>query len=469
MKVRKFILRIIAVVCALAGVGYVGCSPARPSRPNVLLITLDTTRWDHLSCYGYPDKTTQHIDALAQDGLRYEHAITPSTWTLPAHASIFTGMLPTHHRAHFSFDESIDPAKIEGPMFLPLHPELPTLPVALKEAGYETAGIIAAPLLGAKFGFGRGFDHYDDRLPVDKGFERDADEVSNLAIARLNEHRASGGDAPFFLFLNYFDAHSPYQPPAPWGNPDVTEEQYDLYGGLYNGVNSGTRDLSDDEQRLLLSQYDREIKFMDHEVGRLLDEMKRMGLYDSTMIIITSDHGESFGEHRLLEHGRALYEELVRVPLIVKYPSWDARNGVVGRRVSTLAIAPTILKYIGAPVPKTSSETTLDDSGHRLVSEIYRDISWMVAFGDRFDRDQKVIYDGDHKWIWDSNGAHELYDVATDPAEQNNLWGQLPDRERRLKGALTPLIEESNQLSTLSTPELDKELKDRLRALGYIK
>jgi arylsulfatase A-like enzyme len=433
------------------------------------LITLDTTRWDHLSCYGYAEKTTPAIDALASEAMRYSHAMTPSSWTLPSHASIFTGMLPTHHRAHFSFDENVDPQSIEGPMFYSLHPELPTLAEELKKAGYKTAGIIAAPLLAAKFGFGRGFDYYNDRLPIGEGFERNADEVSTLAIGWLNEYRAEGGETPFFLFLNYFDPHSPYQPPAPWGNPEVAEEQYDLYSGKYSGVLSGARDLTDSEHNLLLAQYDREIRFMDNEIGRLFEEMKRQGLYDSTMIIVTSDHGETFGEHRLLEHGRALYEELVRVPLIVKYPSKGARKAVINRRVSILSIGPTILKHAGAPLPKTAHPVSLDDDDQVLIAEIYRDISWIVAFGDRFERDQKTVYDGNHKWIWDSRGKHELYDVAKDPGEEHNLWGTLPGIERKFEAELAPLIEESKQLSSLSTPELDKELKERLRALGYIK
>jgi choline-sulfatase len=208
---------------------------------------------------------------------------------------------------------------------------------------------------------------------------------------------------------------------------------------------------------------------MDNEIGRLFGEMKRQGLYDSTMIIVTSDHGETFGEHRLLEHGRALYEELVHVPLIVKYPSKDGRKGIVDRRVSIMSIGPTILRYVGLPLPKTACPTSLEDDDQVLIAEIYRDISWIVAFGERFDRDQKAIYDGDYKWIWDSRGRHELYDIAKDPGEEHNLWGTLPEKERKLQAELKPLIEESKQLSSLRTPELDKELKGRLRALGYIK
>ena len=466
---RKRFIYLLSGTCLLAILIAVILFLRPRPRPNVLLITLDTTRRDHLSCYGYEKKTTAAIDALAREAVKYERAISPSSWTLPAHASIFTGMLPTHHRAHFSFDDDIDPEKIEGPMFYSLHPDLPTLAEDMKGLGYRTGGIIAGLLLNTHFGFSRGFDYYEDRLPVEKRFERNAEEVSTLAISWLNEHKAIAVDEPFFLFLNYFDAHSPYQPPEPWGNPDLGPEQYDLNGGLYEEVLRGERDLTDDERELLLTQYDSELKYMDNEIGRLFEEMKRFGLYDSTMIIVTSDHGESFGEHRLLEHGRALYEELIRVPLIVKYPSYEKKSGVVARPVSILGIGSTILQYVESTARKQAAAPALEERGHQLVAEIYRDISWIVAFGERFDRDRKAIYDGDYKWIWDSREEHELYDVAKDPAEENNLWGKLPDRERRLKAGLAPLIEESEKLSTLSTPELENDLKERLRALGYIK
>jgi len=459
-----------AVFFWLAGMLFlaISCSPTPSQNPGILLITLDTTRWDHLSCYGYPRESTPTIDRLAEEGMRYERAVSPSSWTLPAHASLFTGMLPTHHSAHFGSDENAKVDEIVGFSFYTLHPMVPTLAEELGKAGYATCGIIAGPTISSRFGMGRGFDHYDDRLPKTDIPERRADEISSLAIHWLKEHHISQSAKPFFLFLNYFDPHNPYQAPEPWGDQDVTDDVYNIRNSRYDEVFRGNRDLTDDEREILLKQYEDEIRFMDSEIGSLFDEMRRLGMYDSTLIVVVSDHGESFGEHRLLEHGRALYEELIRVPLIVKYPSHDKRQGVVRRRVSTAGIMPTILNYIGHPVPGTVTVGALDETNHMLAAEVFRDIVWTGRYGKRFDMDQKAVYEGDYKWIWRSNGEPELYKVSDDPGEKNNLYGTLPELENRFQLRLRSLIEESTQLSSLTIPELDQELQRRLKALGYV-
>ncbi|UCD58683.1 MAG: sulfatase [Candidatus Hydrogenedentota bacterium] len=446
---------------------WISRAPDARSKPNILLITLDTTRWDHLSCYGHSVEITPTLDKLAGEGVKYEHAITPSSWTLSAHASLFTGMLPTHHNAHFGIDQNAETDETVAFTFYPLHPTLPTLAGELRKAGYYTRGVTGGPTLDSDFGFGHGFDHYDDRLPKGESPERHAGVVTFLATRWLKEYCSNPDAKPFFLFLNYFDPHNPYQAPAPWGNSKVPEELFNLRSPRYDDVFSGNRDLTDEERRILLSQYSDEVRFMDNQIGRLFDEMKRLGVYDSTLIVATSDHGESFGEHRLLEHGRALYEELIRVPLIIKYPSRDEKRSVVERRVSILSIMPTLLHYIGHPIPKTVECGTLDEGDQLLIAEIYRDIVWIKTYGERFDRDQKTIYDGNHKWIWQSNGEHELYEISEDPEEKNNLFGKLPDVERRFQSRLVPLIEESKKLSSITPPQIDKELQQRLKALGY--
>jgi len=436
-----------------------------PPRPNILLIILDTTRWDHLSCYGYAEKTTPTIDKFAEEAVRYEYAISPSSWTLPAHASLFTGMLSTHHGAHFGSGAETEVERIHDLSFYPLHSSHVTLAEELKKAGYRTAGIVSSPVLKAKLGFGKGFDYYDDY----KLFDRRANEVSTLATDWLIEHRSLSSGRPFFLFLNYYDPHTPYNPPAPWGEENVPDDLIYIYSGHYDDVLRGARDLTDDERSVLLKQYDGEIRFMDNQIERLFFEMRRLGLYDSTWIIVTADHGESFGEHRLLEHGRALYEDLIRVPLIMKYPKDNAKKGVIKRRVSILSIMPTILEYIRQPVPTTVETGTLHDKNQVLVSEAFRDITWVTFYGKRFDRSQKALYDGNYKWIWNSSGNHELFAIIQDPAEMNNLAGTLPHVEKRCQARLEPLIQESNRMAELTPLEIDEELKDRLRALGYIR
>lgn len=459
---------VIAVCLCLALIVYLlRVSGGPDGKPNVLLITLDTTRRDHLSCYGYRKETTPNIDSLAEESVKYERAIAPSSWTVPAHASLFTGMLPTHHNARFGVDENATPSGVHEFSFYTLHPSLPTLAEELGKAGYVTAGIIAGPLLRSAFGFERGFGHYDDGLAQGKNYERNADEVTSLAVRWLERHRLSQNSRPFFLFLNYFDPHSPYFPPEPWGNPDVEEGSCSVHNGLYEDVFRGTRELTSEERETLVEQYDGEISYMDSGIGRLFENMKRLGLYDSTLIVVTSDHGESFGEHGLLEHGRALYEELIRAPLLLKYPGKEKKRGVVNDRVTIVSLMPTILEHVGHPIPETVRFGTLDDTGQALVAEVFRDMAWTTIYGDRFDRDQKAIYRDNYKLIWSSDGRHELYDLSSDPAEQTNLSASLPEIRQHLLSQLNFLIEESGTMSALSPPEIDQELKERLRALGY--
>jgi len=464
-------LLIGCTICGLAVAAYFfwGTYGSRP-KPNVLLITLDTTRWDHVSAYGLGKGITPAIDKLAEEGIRYEHAISPSSWTLPTHASIFTGVLPAHHGAHYVTSD----AEIDDPLFRVdrLGSELPTLAEELKKAGYRTGAIISGPLLHSRFGTDRGFDYYNDRnLRSRDGtqFYRNAGDTTSLGVEWLQNHIYTADGPPFFLFLNYFDPHNPYMPPEPWGDPGVPEELLSFHAGHYDDVFKGSRELTDEEQRLLVKHYDGEIKYMDKQIERLFFEMKRFGLYDSTVIVVTSDHGESFGEHRLLGHGRALYEDLIRVPLIVKYPLKDERKGLVERRVSTLGIMPTILKYVGHRIPETVAGGTLDEDNQVLIAEITRDVGWIVAFGGRFDRDMKAIYDGDYKLIWNSSGEHELYNIADDPGEQRNLYGKMPDLEQRLQAQLVPLIGRSRRTSSSESPEIDPELRKSLKALGYIR
>lgn len=455
----------LAIVCALFVVRMLRPRP----NPHILLITLDTTRWDHLSCYGHSEETTPVIDELAKIGVRYQYALTPSSWTLPSHASIFTGVLPTHHGAHYV--PSHGEMRLGSMQIDRLDSQLPTLAEELKKAGYRTGAVIGGPLLHSSFGIGRGFDFYhDEDLNSYKGYEfyRSARETSLSAISWLQHYYSTDDSSPFFLFLNYYDPHNPYQPPDPWGNPEVPEELYDIHSGRYDDVISGKHGLKGEEKDVLLSQYDNEIRFMDRQIGRLFYSMKQLGLYDDTLVVITSDHGESFGEHRLLGHGRALYEELVRVPLIIKYPLKDSRRGIVERRVSIISIMPTLLRYIGHPVPKTVECGTLDDQNQILVTEIYRDRFWIKAYGERFDRDQKATYDGNYKWIWHSNGKHELYDIACDPNEENNLQGKLSKVEHHFQAKLAPLIHNSKQARPYAPPEVGENLKQRLRALGYM-
>ncbi|RJP16632.1 MAG: hypothetical protein C4520_18540 [Candidatus Abyssobacteria bacterium SURF_5] len=468
---RRRLLIFIAVVALLVGIGFGGwrtlSAKKKPYRPNTILMTLDTTRMDYLSCYGYPARITPVIDKLAEEGLKYEFAISPSSWTLPAHASIFTGMLPSYHSAHYGKGENAEKGVLGGPSFYTLHPAFPTLTECLKEAGYLTKAIVSGPVLQEKFGFGQGFDHYDDDFPA--GMEhRVGDDTTDLAIGYLTAYVRGLQQQPFFLFLNYFDPHNPFSAPAPWGTPDLNPDLVNIASGHYDDVYKGNRVLTAEERELLLKEYVNEIRFMDHQIGRLFSYLKDCDLYDDAFIVITSDHGECFGEHDHLEHGHSLNEELLRVPLIIKYPAKHRRSGVVKERVSTAGVMSTILDYLNLPAPPGVKFASFDTGGHELAAEIFEDLNFVQKYGERYSRNQKAVYDGTFKFIWSSDGKHELYNISNDPLEVVNLYGRMPDLEKRLQAKLDPLIYESNRMTSLTTPELDEELRGRLRALGYI-
>ena len=467
----RVVLAIIGLCCCAAVVGFFVFRAHSPGpRPNLLLITLDTLRRDHLSCYGYEKETTPAVDELAKESVKYEDALTPASWTLPAHASLFTGMLPTFHGAHYGpiFGEG----KKEDLLILSLNDGPATLAGELKKAGYKTGAVIGGPVLHSSSGLGRGFDFYFDgiiRESTSSAFYRPAHETTTLAVRWLKENYSLPQQAPFFLFLNYFDAHSPYNAPEPWGKPDVPKEKCKISSGYYDDVFKGIRDLTDDEYQFLTNQYDDEIRYMDWNIRRLFYEMKQLGLYDSTMIIVTSDHGETFGEHRRMGHGRALYDELLRVPLIIKYPLKDAKVGVVKDRVSIASIMATVLEYLGLPVPKSVSYKSLSHANQPMAAEIFRDITWIVDYGKRYDRDMKALYDGDYKWIWNSNGEQELYNIKEDPGEMDNKWGTSPEIEQRMQARLDDLLAGATGPQSSAAMKIDDELKTRLEALGYVR
>jgi arylsulfatase len=288
------------------------------SQPSVVLVTLDTTRVDHLSCYGYERRTTPRLDALAARAVVFERAWSTSSWTLPAHASLFTGVYPSRHGADY------DPrggAVLGDVIELPvaqlmragkLPDDAVTLAELLAERGYATGAFAAGPWLHRSFGLLQGFAHQDDAVHTFGG--RPAAEITAAALSWL-EGLPPG--APYFLFANYFDPHAPYEPVGRYAEfPRAAEPlAYD-----YEAVMRGTRALDVDARAVLRDRYDAEIRDMDGALGALLHAVQARPGGDRTLIVVTADHGEALGEEGRLGHGFWLSEELTRVPLIVRYP-----------------------------------------------------------------------------------------------------------------------------------------------------
>lgn len=436
-------------------------------RPNILLITLDTTRADHLSCYGYGRNTTPNVDQVAQESHIFRHAVSTSSWTLPAHASLFTGTYPSRHGARFAPKEST----ANSPLHVNcLDDKLPTLAEVLLENGYVTAGIGGGPWFHQKFGLGRGFSFYRDPA-IENGAQwmsRTAEEVNEIALAWLqkNHHR------PFFLFINYFDPHTPYSAPHPFstwfGQPPGVTDAFEVTDKL---MRDGEK-LSDMEFQSLLLAYDNEIAYADFYLGKLLDEMKKVGVYYNTIIIITSDHGEYFGEHDLLTHSVMVYEEVVRIPLIIRFPHGIDEKAPVDEYVQLTDIMPTILSELDIPIPAEVQGQVIGKRIRPVVAESFQHFDYTERYGSRFDNDWRAFYRDNYKYIWSLNDEPQLFDLSIDPQETDNLALALPEK----------LDEFRNEMATWLTsfspypfaryrefePNLKKEELESLKALGYI-
>jgi arylsulfatase A-like enzyme len=272
-----------------------------PQRPNIVLVTLDTTRADRLGLYGYGRNTSPHLDRLARDSLVYDRAYSTSSWTLPAHASLFTGKFPTSHGARLDpkgplvlAEGIVGPFSSEDLRARGLSTGEQTLAGILAGLGYETAAFVGGPWMKQLFSLGRGFAHYDDDDVTDvKG--RLAAQLSDAALAWIEAHASQR----FFLFLNYYDPHFPYEDPE---------------GLIREFLPAGSRVWPPQPtQEYVDAAYDAEVLYMDKHFGRLLDRMRALGLYDDAWIIVTADHGELLGEHGEKGHGRTLYQEEIRI------------------------------------------------------------------------------------------------------------------------------------------------------------
>ncbi len=405
----------------------------RLEKPHVVLITLDTTRRDRLGCYGYSRPLSPNLDALAGRSVVFDRAVAASSWTLPSHASIFTGKLPSSHGADY------DP---EGPLRLTqaipgpeewaeyrasgLSPRETTVALLLHEQGYRTAAVVGGPWMKRVFGLDRGFETYDDEGIGDVN-GRLASEVTASALGLLEARDGR----PLFLFLNYFDPHGPYEAPSP-------------FGGSF-GMEPSDR-------------YDEEILYMDHHIGRFFEGMKRDGLFDDSLILVTADHGELLGEHGKMGHGASLFEEEIRVPFLVKYPRNEVAPGRRGDPVHHVDVLPLVLERLGLAA---------SSSGGRRLQPLLAEVNVLEFMST--EGSWRALYLGRHKLLWNSLGNHALYDLEKDPGEQNDLSGADPARVAGAVGLLGKVLSSLPPPGDPGPPAaLDEETLKALRNLGYV-
>ena len=475
-----------------------GASPGAPpaGRPSFLLIVIDTLRADHLGSYGYARRTSPVMDELAAGGVRFEEAISPSSWTLPSMGSIFTSIYPARHGA--------DREKARLPR------ELADIASELRRAGYRTGGFATNPWLNRIFGFDDGFEEYYDNARLTLRRNTAGIRLKNMLLRRMDritrdpeefprarevtdwgERWLRGGDGrPFFLYLHYMDVHHPYLPYPPYRGLFCPGHEFDLPEHALER-RFRMKEIGPERGVLehMIERYDEGIRSVDDALGTLVADVKALGLGASTTILLTSDHGEGFYDHGGTGHRRTVYQEVVRVPLLVTGPG--AGSGVIASRVSTLDIFPTIMEWAGAQAPpalagasfasrlrapRSSAEAAPTEGGSADPSPAERAIGSQLFYKSRA---WTALFMGPAKLIRilpasSSPEAQllELYHLDRDPAELQNEAAAEPERARSLLAtmeALHPTWGRPGEVPLDESEPLDEATLEKLRGLGYIK
>lgn len=485
---------------------------------NVVFVVMDTVRKSHLSVYGYDRETTPQLDRFAEEATVFEQAVAPAPWTLPVHASLFTGMYPSEHGA------SQENPYLEGAT---------TLAETLSEAGYATACYSSNAWITPYTHLTDGFDEQDNFFevmpgdfltgPMARAWKLLNDNDSLRAVAdwlvsvgnKFHEHFAGGEgadsktprvidksiefidetDEPYFAFMNLMDAHLPYHPPEEFKSefaPGVDSSEVCQNSKDYN---SGARDIDDDEWEAITGLYDAEIRHIDAQLGRLFDWLKENDEWDDTMVVVCADHGELHGEHDLYGHEFCIYDPLVNVPLLVKHPNLsDDRSD---QQVELLDLYHTVLDHTGVDgsgatvsLDRTRSLLNADyrefESGEYAFVEYYRPVVELKQLEEkasaagitldknsRFYSRMRAVRRPDAKYIRNERIADEYYDLASDPGETTNL-GKDDDGAEELDAALSEFEEgvggEWNEVTGGEDvlDEMDESAKERLQDLGYI-
>ncbi len=498
------------------------------TRPNILLLLIDTLRADHLSAYGYERATSPSIDRIAERGVVFENAISASPWTPPSHASIFTGTYPSRH--------GVDRSR------LVLRDDILPLPDVLRRHGYRTYGVSSNYWLSRETRFNRGFDRFahswqlvqtgGGNAPLERQNRKESlglDALANesdhgwlhtcgTALNTLYErgtralrrswHLYDDGawrvnatvrswmrewkrmDEPFFAFVHYIEPHLRYAPPGRYRHLHLPKGVDDRRIATVNQdpwrYLTGRAQMSAEDFAILKGLYDGEVSYVDQRVGQLHATLEREGLLDNTLVIITSDHGENIGDHQLMDHVYCLYDTLLRVPLIVGGPADFARGDRVAEQVQTPDLFPTILTLAGIEDDETWRQVQaqplfprdLRSQPERPAIAEYIEPQPPVGIlrkrypefdPSRYDRTLRTVRADGYKYVWASDGKDELYEVAADPGEERNLIDAEPDVAARLGKSLDEwLASFSPARKTDEELELDAAMRQRLEDLGYL-
>jgi arylsulfatase A-like enzyme/Tfp pilus assembly protein PilF len=416
------------VALAVLGAGVWGWRlrhSATKASVNLVLITIDTLRADHVGAYGAPAGATPALDALAGRGVRFDEVQTAVPLTGPSHATILTGQYPPTHG-------------VRGNVVFTLSGEHPTLATLLKRRGYRTAAFVGAYPVAAAFGFNQGFDTFDEEFhessPGEQGAERRANEVADAAGRWLSSVGAA--EAPFFTWLHFYDPHAPYDPPPPY------RERFD--GRAYDG----------------------EIAFTDAQIGRVLDALRASGRERDTVVMVLADHGEGLGEHGEATHAVLTYQSTMRVPFIIAGPGVPVAR-TIPARVATIDVVPTALGLLGIEGDRALLGRDLRPlmNGRDVASDPFYQESLFGRLNCHWATLRGWVKDD---WKLITGAAPELYNLADDPGELRNLAASQPDRVRRMSDDLQRGLQRLAPGGDRAQPHAaSAEQEERLRSLGY--
>ena len=432
-----------STVLLALGMGLLACGGKKaPPKPNVVLISIDTLRPDHLGCYGYRRNTSPEIDAIAADGALFEEHISSAPWTLPAHTAMFTSVPDSVHG-------------VTSPIGKRLAEEFETLPESFQSAGYSTAGFFAGPYLHPAFGLGQGFDQYVDCVNTvpDEALDEDNTWSMSDPLLRASHHgvtnnkvydqwktyfEEAGAEAakksgkPFFAFVHLWDVHFDFEPPPPFDtmfDPDYT--------GTFTGRDFFTDPrvnarIPERDRMHIISLYDGEIRWTDTFVKKIREDLQSKGLWENTIFVITSDHGTELFDHGRKGHRTTLYDELIHIPLIIHFPSEVLGGQRYPKQTRMIDLGPTVRDLAGLP----PVATTMGESLAPLLRGTLQTRSVPPAISELYDvgREMRSLRTGTSKFIHDSTAVQKKtwFDLTTDPEEKKRRPVRPTDRSRHL-------------------------------------
>jgi arylsulfatase A-like enzyme len=445
------------------------CTPPKVFRPNVLLVSIDSLRADHVGANGYKRGTTPHLDTLGAAGAVFRTAISSSSWTLPAHVTLLTALPPAGHgvnNAHTRLD-----------------PRVVTLAEVLRANGYETAAFVGGPLLRRIYGYDKGFATYDEsavarsRPASSRG--TNSPQLIQSVEKWLAGWRERGSAQPFFVFLHLWDVHYDYAPPVPYDRLFDPNYHGDVDGTDYERNRAVNPRMARRDLEHVIALYDGEIRFTDDWLGRLFEIVERMGIAADTIVVVTADHGDEFLEHRGKGHAKTLFDEVVRVPLLIRYPRRLAAGRVFDEQVRLQDVAPTILGLAEIPppadfgAPRDLREDAGVDLTPWLVGERKPPLPELPAYC-RLEpfRRLAAVRTQTHKLIASGNDERRvmsIFDLRRDAGELNRL--DADGEGERLRAMLLrweAYWARRNGPSSLPL-RIDAEHEAQLRALGYLR